>query len=847
MNWSNNIKKITTASVAALFLALGGCTDELTPDIPKNSPIVFTGEKTTYYMSFNLSMPDVTPTRAGNDTFVDGEQSEKNDQGSKKESDINNLLLIFFKKNGDYLTHVQTDNLVPVYPDDMDNLPDGETPRKPKVKEDDDSGTTGEPGEEGDEGDEGQEGDEGDKKEPEYEPIDYEKITWEKTVTVPVDFYNDKGDDVDSFIAIVNYDDNLISDLTQTPAQSDVNGGKPILWNRSGVTDTKLPSYMAEDGYFLMSTPGYFEPVGSKWEYRNYQVKEEGKKLIYPTPAQARLNPVDVFVERLAARVDLKVPNEIPGNAIEVLHGTDVYTLKFDPLHLSVQATEKTEFLGKSMPYNDGELSPDYYRTNYPSGFGDWINEYPGVRVFWASSPTYEGGKYPAKGNEDDDPDIKLDYIFNSDIFQKSTTGSNNGDGVLFINGDNIKKKNETDLYKQSSTYLPEHTFNFNYEEMNGVANPYAVPTSIVVFGRYSADLTSTDLRPIPEEEEEGDTSETSTEPGEHEEEKEEGPFYQESQPFTTLPQFTTDNLQEGFYLRDINLERTDNEANADNEDENKDLASRYKYSLYLKSNPNYKDKDGKPEAHNELFDAMLKEQYVIFKKYTDGTNETYQPLKAADPVAKVILGISNANRIWWNKDSIGAPNAYTLQIQKGWNASSVTLKDPDEKDENGKVIPGKSFSLVYARVSDYPAGGTQQKYTPLTTQNVGDANLALWEQLGTATYYHYGYGFFYTPIPHYPINNYKGQFNYKAKEETDTDGNKYTEYTLDGNLTGQFGVVRNHIYEITVNGISTPAYGRTEEDLMVLPTLRPFDDLYYFDIELQILPWNKFDYTINI
>lgn len=750
-------------------LCLTACTDDLSIDSP--DPVekpVFSGEKQTGWFSFSLNMVDGSPyTRAQEDEKTDNSGFTFEDGSIAKESKISNILIIFYDASGNYLAHFDSEELQ--NKENSDEIPA------------------------------------------------IEKIQWNKAIEVQVDYYTSIKDKIfDSFFVIVNYDATIRAKYKATTG-SDGQSVETCI-NRDALLNATMTagSYETANG-FIMTTPGHYDTGGN---FLHYEKLSQGKKLddvIFNSRSKATNNPVSVYVERLAARVDVEEIQAENISGVKVLYGTDVYELTFTPQAWGLEAEEKTEYLSKHAPNNNNNA---YTSTYYPQNFYDWLNYTDVPRSFWAQSPSFisdnnlQSGtttnKYPSTGTESD---LTLKYTTFKDLKEEFATATSKG-----------------------SAYTTERTFSASELKCSNVDNPYAVPTSFVLKGKYeTAVWKGTDQRDGVDVDHDGVTIEGNKAP----------------------TSGTNLDLSKGFYLRDIDMERTDKEA-ADN---NNGTPSRYQYRLYLEDN------GAQTGPKDDLYIAMVKEQHVIFVlsqetyTYTDekgvshpvettkylpvketttysrvenGQNKTYT-IKAAD-----IFTISNTKHYWTGTDWVTASNTHTLQLKD-------TYTDPN-------TIP-QLYYAVYNATPEENATTGKATYTPIG--NKATANEALQKQLGYAQRFYKGMAFFYSPITHYSgegapfsaSNPYKGLFNYQT-----TTSNGVTSYVKDSkgryipdHKTGDFGVVRNHIYNFKVTGISSLGFGIPDEEVIPLPEPRINKDIYQFDLELKILPWNLFEYTLDI
>ena len=561
-----------------------------------------------------------------------------------------------------------------------------------------------------------------------------EEIEWGSTVLLELlnedgIFQDEAALGIDKFVTIVNYDTALKNSLS----------GK----NLSEIYSLTRPDYKTDNG-FLMTTAGHYNTDGN-YVYYNSLNEDPDQKIFYAGEKEAKAHPVTVYVERLAARIDFEIDTS-KIHPFEVIYGTDIYNLTFDPKYLGVTATEKSNFLLKHLQVKTNTT----YSSSFPSDFSTWI-DYKNKRVFWAESVNFNvSGSYPAE-MKSSTSNCTLKYP----AFREITNGLTESNGK-----------------KTTTIYTFEHTFKNTELTASNTKNPYAVPTSIVPYGVYVAKCIGTDLVPPAGE----------------------------SLPSGAAAQIgsTLDFSTGGFYLREIDMERVDNRV--------------LNYRLYLKNS-----------SSDELFDALLKEQYVIWvaKKdksgnvitNADGTPIGDYPVKAEDGLS--IFELVNTFRRYENGNFTDAYNEYTLQLK-----SSVNNRD-----------------LLYA---EYDATTKTGKFSYLTLTGIDKANKMLQQQLGSCQYFDKGYAFFYAPVPHYSgsedpfkSSGYKGEFNYS--------NGKVNHKTAD------FGLVRNHIYNFSVSSLSGIGFGKTNDNYIPLPELRQENTKYIFDIQLEILPWHVYKYEFDI
>lgn len=744
------------------------------------------GVKRSIYLNIRLDMVGGVPYTRDDPEPGDGETPDEEEEedpeyelvdGDPDESRINNFLIIFYDEDGNYLDHYSSES----------------------VKRN--------------------------KKPDETEFPSVEEYKWKTVIPIQVDLdevYETGA--ISDFFTIVNYGENIYKE-TENIVEVESDGEKKtktvitysgLLADQNNNTKLKsfseirsidnpttsfdvgsslsisIPPYMSARG-FIMTSPGHYNSDG---EYRALQEMKDG--VVVESPAELKTaNPLTVYVERLASRIDLDFGNNV--HPIEVLYGefdfhdpmgkseaSDVYELHFTADAWGIEAEEKTEFLAKKHPAS-------FLASEYPTNFETWINcTDAGRRTFWAQSPSFENGKYPVWG-DGNDGEVTLNY---------ATFGA-------LTNGFSDESDSESHI---SSTYTSEHTFRKTELTSSKAQNPYAVPTSFVLRGYYTVKYAGTDRKE--------DAPEGAPKPG------------------------TELSLNyKGFYIRDIDYERTDKEAPDD--DYGNSTSKKYRYRLYREDN-------GSSHYSDDLFVGLIKEQHILFTKeeikheYIDDhkqpqteTITIWHPVKISTlygpegdqkELAPEVFLIANTYRRYTGKGWANASNTYTLQL------NSFLL-------ENLSQLPELYYAVYPEKDSDY------KKISNI--DDIRTVNEELLKQLGYAQKYYNGYSFFYAPITHYTgeyapySSSYGGLFNYQTSGgayTTDLSGNPIPDH-----LTGDFGVVRNHVYEISIGKISSLGYGIPDFSTIPLPEPRIGHETYQLDLELKILPWNVFQYTFNV
>lgn len=614
-----------------------------------------------------------------------------------------------------------------------------------------------------------------------------------------------KIESISSFIAILNYDSDWVYEDSDKKKWFVKGPGETTHLTRKEVYEfTQNADQTISDKGYLMTNAGRYDENG---KYFYYYQKADKEQWFYDKRSEAIANPITIYMERVAARVDFKLIEKVGG--VKAFYGpdqfgTDIYELYFHPTNWGITAMEKASYLPKKLPDNKTA-----YDDSYPSDFYNWIhvedekNEMKdfSYRVFWSESTHFEGNyNYPVTGEEKNDNDFVLKYLRykNIDIDIQSEEKPV------------CKYKKEKEPYKEDGKeytvytgreYLLEHTFSL--EEWKQAANPDAVPTSLIVYGYYTAKCIGNDKV---------------DDKGNHKDP-------------TTNQSGDELDLSNGFFIRDVGLERTDNEPH---ESEDLDYVApdyrEIKYRLYLA---------GKNNREGDLYNALLNEQYTIFiekkDKYGKIIPNEYKAVKAEDELD--IFEIRNTYQYWNGKTFVPAPNQYTLQLKKNWDEIEAAV------NKKNKTLPEDEKIKLY--FGQYNEGKVNHEFMQELTadedhSNLAEANEMIQQTIWAAQYFDKAKGFFFGPIPHYlSKENFKSSIQYKKNDNG---------LLILDHLTGDFGIVRNHIYNITVNSIKGLGYGKPDDDdNIILPQPRPNQELYMFDMILEIIPWNKFEYTFDI
>lgn len=198
---------------------------------------------------------------------------------------------------------------------------------------------------------------------------------------------------------------------------------------------------------------------------------------------------------------------------------------------------------------------------------------------------------------------------------------------------------------------------------------------------------------------------------------------------------------------------------------------------------------------------------------------------------------ISNQNVIF--TDALGTTRAT--------NINSYVVKHPDQAVRGTQSVPGRLVTLQidedYIKQAGNPAlyfyvgadveGANANGFTQITTANVTEANQLLWASASTAQKFFQGLAFFSIPIRHL------GWDKNVATEKpllSQPGGGRATMINWQNLRRGDLGVVRNHVYNIEVTGVTGLGIGLENADQPIVPPMDP--DNYYISAKLNILAW---------
>lgn len=267
------------------------------------------------------------------------------------------------------------------------------------------------------------------------------------------------------------------------------------------------------------------------------------------------------------------------------------------------------------------------------------------------------------------------------------------------------------------------------------------------------------------------------------------------------------------------------------------EVAGNPNFFTYLKGSVELKGEDGTTTTEQRPFiyfendesgeskiaggESMLKrfcaQSTILFTKNADGTyNElgldnyslfvnALEVAEISDAVKKVVDGST------------------TTELKLPANARSLQFRSVEAA--NGEtpiyIASGNGYKSI---VADPEADET----LAAGTIGISEANAILMQQVGYAYFYNAGKSYFNIPVKHYGW--------YRTANENRTDG--VDNPIINWNLVrvGDFGMVRNHSYNISVNKITGLASGIASDDTPIVPPASTDD--YFVAYRVNILKW---------
>lgn len=211
-----------------------------------------------------------------------------------------------------------------------------------------------------------------------------------------------------------------------------------------------------------------------------------------------------------------------------------------------------------------------------------------------------------------------------------------------------------------------------------------------------------------------------------------------------------------------------------------------------------------------------LYNNYLYFDAPQTGTAENAVTMKERFFNANQILAIDE------NGTLLQADNASSV-------AGNFDIQHPEKKIRGNQAVPQRfvTLQLTTAPTANlyYKPNGSSA-WIPVTEAHLDQINTLLWQQLGNAYAYTDAKAYFSIPIRHLGATENPGY------ETVFTDkGIEWSKARI-----GDFGLVRNHVYTIQVDGIKGLATGINKLDNPIVPPME--NDNYYIKYSINVLNW---------
>lgn len=140
------------------------------------------------------------------------------------------------------------------------------------------------------------------------------------------------------------------------------------------------------------------------------------------------------------------------------------------------------------------------------------------------------------------------------------------------------------------------------------------------------------------------------------------------------------------------------------------------------------------------------------------------------------------------------------------------------------------------------PAEG---KYQAIDASNLDYVNLLLYQNLGGAHYYKDGMAYFSAPIQHWGWYRTAEDNKENGLGKNENYGKPMDEWDWSVMKTGDFGIVRNHVYTMKIGSITGLGTGIANPDVPIVPPADKVKYAVHFHVNIQrwaVLPtqeWN--------
>ncbi len=584
----------------------------------------------------------------------------------------------------------------------------------------------------------------------------------------------------------------VLMSLTRTLSDEDIKegGSSVVLFTPGGLT--------GKMNYCTMSSVTYAE---GESEGAVHTMDAIGSGNIAATEEEARNNPLTVHVERLAAKVEVEVPESAVGYGTAIGDWKDKETdgpawpvvfrpepgkeldQAVDPDGESVKtewacviwgwgtnAVARREYVFKNL--NDAVEGADKAKTGTPhyvdetTGIGsqffeNW-NDPARHRSYWAVDGYYADPKvYPMqyRHNYEENPDE------NSYLGKWSENLGNDG-----------KRTENSPLYYYTYRELRLRALGFSPDDVTG---------SQGINGNL---LGSRKFRYIPE-----------------------NVLGQELLSGNTYLAASTHVLFMGQLLLGDEVSQAEEKYKAGLSVDNLDEMMEWVKDKYCSGNKWYDKAGYMQRAYTDVYSAFDGEERPFFDTFGDNSQYT---IPSGEKTLKAVKGEVEVELTGeFMKDLASKGDAALNGDENPFDLVPAEITNGD-----GRVLLGLKEGWTIE------IKGTEGGATLLTLDNVKFKSASLTFFSEPADYYKNGRMYYYAPIRH-------------ARVTVDVSPSEYK--------TGDIGVVRNHWYRITVNSVLKPGIPVADPEQPIIPNIDPADQ--YLGLEVGIVPWHVVDQSVDL
>lgn len=249
---------------------------------------------------------------------------------------------------------------------------------------------------------------------------------------------------------------------------------------------------------------------------------------------------------------------------------------------------------------------------------------------------------------------------------------------------------------------------------------------------------------------------------------------------------------------------------------------------IYFDNNPTGpKPLNSIVEGGESMLRRFIAQSTVIFKQDEDGRYSRYsvydeEALKGLLPyiaVSEIDQKVKEAAA----DQTEGNDKYKALKLQA--NARSLQFTTLPPADANIYIATAKGYCRIVADDAENFDVETQVKLSV--------ANATVMQQLGYAYYYNNGEGYFNIPVKHLGWYRAANQLGPNTNDPGSQTTNKFNWSYV---RVGDFGMVRNHTYNVEVNKITGLASGISGDNVPIVPPATTDD--YFVSYSVRILKW---------